>query len=89
MKRSTRKVKWQHRGKDYAVGMIVERGKSPLIVVKFRKDSDIRLAIDTVPSSQSEPASAGPMFQPPAESAEAFYESFKRKLIETMSHGQR
>ncbi len=53
MKRSTRKVKWQKTNKNYAVGVICQRGKPDSIIIKIRKgfEDQIRISMDTIPSS--------------------------------------
>jgi len=58
MKRSTRRIVWEKRARDYAVGVIRQRGKPDTIVVKIRKGSDVQIAMDTVPSSINEPKPA-------------------------------
>lgn len=51
MKRSTKKLLWEKRGPDWAVGVIRQRGKPDLIKIRFRKDSGVRLDMDSVPTS--------------------------------------
>jgi hypothetical protein len=54
MKRSTRKLKFEKRSRDWAVGVFRQRGKPDRIVIRVRKDAPVILDIDTVPSSAND-----------------------------------
>jgi len=57
MKRSTRKIIWQRTNKDYAIGVVRQRGKPDCIVIKIRKEAlgRVNIAMDTVPPMEREP----------------------------------